>query len=171
MQRVLSAASVLRAEQPLRPSQIDPYLPFIRDTLAKFPTLAAKQNVSLRETLAYNLKSVRAYLLKEEFQLFWEYDSPAWAAKFLEAWCKRAMRSRIDPVKKFARTVRAHRDLLLNYFRAKKQFSSGLVEGLNNKAEVTLRKAYGYRTFRIAELSLYHVLGKLPEPKLAHRFI
>jgi len=58
----------------------------------------------------------------------------------------------------------------LNYFRAKKQFSSGVIEGLNNKAKVTLRKAYGYRTFRIAELSLYHVLGRLPEPKLAHRF-
>jgi len=59
---------------------------------------------------------------------------------------------------------------VLNYFRAKKQFSSGVIEGLNNKAKVTLRKAYGYRTFRIAELSLYHVLGRLPEPKLAHRF-
>ena len=78
--------------------------------------------------------------------------------------------SRIEPVKKFARTVRAHRELPLNYFRAKKQFSSGVIEGLNNKAKVTLRKAYGYRTFRIAQLSLYHVLGRLPEPKLAHRF-
>ena len=38
----------------------------------------------------------------------------------LDAWCKRAMRSRIEPVKKFARTVRAHRELLLNYFRAEK---------------------------------------------------
>jgi len=80
------------------------------------------------------------------------------------------MRSRIDPVKKFARTVRAHRELLLNYFRAEKQFSSGVIGGLNNKAKVTLRKAYNYRTFRIAELSLYHVLGKLPEPNLTHRF-
>ena len=48
--------------------------------------------------------------------------------------------------------------------------SIGIIEGLNNKAKVTMRKAYGYRTFRIAELSLYHVLGRLPEPKLAHRF-
>ena len=86
-------------------------------------------------------------------------------------WCTQAMRSRIEPMKKFARTVRAHRELLLNYFRARKQFSSGVIEGLNNKAKVTMRKAYGYRTFRIAELSLYHVLGKLPEPKLAHRFL
>jgi transposase len=94
----------------------------------------------------------------------------AWAAKFLDAWCKRAMRSRIEPVKRFARTVRSHRELLLNYFKAKKQFSSGVIEGLNNKANVTMRKAYGYRTFRLAELSLYHVLGRLPEPRLAHRF-
>jgi transposase len=149
----------------------EPVLKNKRWCLLKRPeNLTDKQNVSLRELLAYNLKSVRAYLLKEEFQLFWEYDSPAWAAKFLDAWCKRAMRSRIDPVKKFARTVRAHRELLLNYFRAKKQFSSGVIKGLNNKAKVTLRKAYGYRTFRIAELSLYHVLGRLPEPKLTHRF-
>ena len=150
------------------------YEPVLKNTrwcLLKRPeNLTDKQDASLRELLAYNLKSVRAYLLKEEFQLFWDYDSPAWAAKFLDAWCKRAMRARIEPVKKFARTVRTHRELLLNYFRAKKQFSSGVIEGLNNKAKVTLRKAYGYRTFRIAELSLYHVLGRLPEPKLAHRF-
>lgn len=81
------------------------------------------------------IRSRPAILLKEEFQLFWECDSPAWAAKFLDAWCTRAMRSRTVPVKKFTGTVRAHRELLLNYFRAKKQFSSGIIEGLNNKAK------------------------------------
>ncbi|MFO1291520.1 MAG: transposase [Rubrivivax sp.] len=149
----------------------EPLLKKKRWCLLKRPeNLTNNQRTSLRELLGYNLKSVRAYLLKEEFQLFWGYTSPAWAAKFLDAWCARAMRSRIEPVKKFARTVRAHRDLLLNYFRARKQFSSGVIEGLNNKAKVTMRKAYGYRSFRVAELSLYHVLGKLPEPQLAHKF-
>jgi hypothetical protein len=50
--------------------------------------------------------------------------------------------------------VRAHRELLLNHFKAKKQFSSGIIEGLNIKAKVPMRKAYGYWTFRIAELSV-----------------
>jgi hypothetical protein len=54
------------------------------------------------------------------------------------------------------KTLRGHRELILNYFRAKKMFSSGVVEGLNNKANVTMRKAYGFRTFRIAEIALYH---------------
>ncbi len=43
--------------------------------------------------------------------------------------------------------------------------SSGVVEGLNNKAKATLRKSYGFRTYRVLELSLYHSLGKLPEPE------
>ena len=42
----------------------------------------------LRELLAYNLRIVRAYLLKEDFQRFWAYSSPAWAGKFLDAWYK-----------------------------------------------------------------------------------
>jgi transposase len=73
-------------------------------------------------------------------------------------------------MKKVARTLRAHRELLLNYFKAKKEFSSGVIEGLNNKAEVTMRRSYGFRTYRILELALYHTLGKLPEPPVTHEF-
>ena len=152
----------------------DGYEPVLKKSrwclLKRKENLTDRQRITLRQVLSYNLKSVRGYLLKEYFQLFWEYNSPAWAGKFLDRWCTQVMRSRIEPLKKFARTVRSHRELLLNYFRARKQFSSGVIEGLNNKAKVTMRKAYGYRTFRIAELSLYHVLGKLPTPKLAHTF-
>ena len=63
-----------------------------------------------------------------------------------------------------------HRELILNYFRARKLLSSGVVEGLNNKAKVTMRKSYGFRTFRCLELALYHSLGKLPEPESTHEF-
>jgi hypothetical protein len=44
------------------------------------------------------------------------------------------------------------------------------VEGLNNKAKVTMRRSYGFRTFRVLELALYHSLGKLPEPESTHDF-
>jgi len=72
------------------------------------------------------------------------------------------MRSKIDSLKKFVATLWNHRALLLNHFRAKKAFSRGIAESLNNKANVTMRKAYGYRTYKMLELSLYHMLGKLP---------
>ena len=138
--------------------------------LKRRENLTDKQTVKLRDVLSYNLKSVRAYLFKEYFQHFWDYDSPAWAGKFIDQWCGEVMRSRIEPLKKFARTMRSHRELLLNYFRARKEFSSGVIEGLNNKAKVTMRRSYGFRTFKMTELALYHVLGKLPEPKLTHSF-
>ena len=41
---------------------------------------------------------------------------------------------------------------------------------MNNKAKVKMRRAYGFRTFRVLELALYHSLGKLPEPETTHNF-
>ncbi len=66
--------------------------------------------------------------------------------------------------------LRNHRELILNWFRAKDCLSSGAVEGLNGKAKVTTRRSYLFRTFRAAEVALYHTLGKLPEPDFTHRF-
>jgi transposase len=74
------------------------------------------------------------------------------------------MRSKIEPMKKVAKMLRRHRPLLLNWFKAKKQFSSGIVAGFNNKAKLTTRKAYGFRTFKSAEIALYRTMGALPVP-------
>ena len=60
--------------------------------------------------------------------------------------------------------------LILNWFRADKQFRNGIVEGLNVNAKLAFRKAYGNRTLQAAQVSLYHQLGRLPEPKLTHAF-
>jgi transposase len=138
--------------------------------LKREENLRIEQRFRLRDLLRYNLKTVRAYLLKEAFQQLWDYNSPTWAAKFLDEWCRQVMRSRIEPMKKIAGSMREHRELIINYFRAQKLFSSGVVEGLNNKAKVKVRKSYGFRTFRCLELALYHSLGKLPEPESAHDF-
>ena len=66
-------------------------------------------------------------------------------------------------MKKVARMLRGHRPLLLNCFRAKGQLSSGVVEGFNTRAKLNFRKAFGFRTYRGEKISLYHVLGDLPE--------
>jgi hypothetical protein len=69
-------------------------------------------------------------------------------------------------MKKMARSLRPHCELILNYFRAQKLLSSGVVEGGNHKAKVTIRESYGFRTFLVIERALYHSLGKLPETML-----
>ena len=121
--------------------------------------------------MACNLRTIRAYLLKEEFHFFWEYVSPAWAGKFMDEWCSKVMRSRIEPMKKIARMLRSHKPLILNWFEARAEgVSLGAVEGLNNRLKANIRKSYGFRTYKAIKVMLYHKLGELPEPKLTHRF-
>jgi len=131
--------------------------------------LTDNQSLKLSEVLQYNLKTSRAYFLKESFDAFWQYDSPRWASWFLRKWCARAMRSRLEPMKKFVRTLRNHEDLLMNYFKAGKLYSSGIVEGLNLRINLSMRRAYGYRSFDLMKIALFHQLGDLPEPKFTHK--
>jgi transposase len=128
-----------------------------------------KDEMKLREILRANLKTARSILLREELSTFWTYHSRTWAGKFLDAWCRKVMRSRIRPLIKFAQTLRNHRELILNWFHAK-ALSAGTVEGLNSKAKLTMKKAYGFRSYRAIEVALYHTLGQLPWPPTIHRF-
>ena len=132
--------------------------------------LSGRQRHKLHQILNWDLRTVRAYILVEGLQALWEYRSPKHAGLFLDAWCRRAMRSRLEPVKKVAKSLRSHRELILNWFRARKQYNSGIVEGLNLQVKLRFRKAFGYRQFQTLEVALYHQLGQLPEPKLAHEF-
>jgi len=173
MTHVSKAIDQVRAKEAkeLRAKGQQPVLTGSRWCLLKRPeNLSEKQTVKLRELLTLNLRTVRAYLLKEDLQRFWSYTTPGWAGRFLDEWCRRTMRSRLVPMKKVAHMLRNHRELLLHWFRAKGQIALGAVEGFNNKAKVTSRKAYGYRSFDVLKIALYHTLGDLPQPKATHRF-
>ena len=117
------------------------------------------------------LAAIRAFWLVAAFEHFWGYVSPTWAGKFFDGWCQRVRRSRLKPLKTVATSLTEHREVLLNYFRAKKAISGGVIERLNNKVKVTFRKSYGFRTDKAREIALFHVLGKLPEPPLIHGFL
>lgn len=173
MSHMSKAIDKVRAEEvkELKAKGKQPVLTASRWCLLKRPeNLTESQEIKLKELLGCNLKTVRSYLLKEDFQWFWQYVSPYWAGKFLDAWCKRTMRSRLKPMKKMAKMLRAHRGLMLNWFRAKGRVALGTVEGFNNKARVTTKRSYGFRSYDLMELALYQSLGDLPEPKVTHEF-
>ena len=173
MQQFGKALDEVRAAEAKR-LVIDGYEPVLKRSrwcfLKRPENLTDRQTVKLSEILRYNLRTVRAYLLREEFQRLWEYSSACWAGKFLDEWTGRVMRSRLEPMKKIARSIRNHRPLILNWFRARGQVSVGAVEGLNNKVKLVTRKSYGFRTADVAKLALLHALGQLPEPERTHRF-
>jgi len=128
------------------------------------------QLARLRELVQYNLKTIRCYLLKEAFGHFWIYKTRWGAERFLKIWITRAMRSRLPELKKVAKRLRKHQDLLLNYFSVKERLSNSVVEGLNLKAKLTMRRSFGFKRFETIEIALYHTLGCLPEPPATHRF-
>jgi len=167
------AIDQVRAEETreLKAKGKEPVLTKSRWCLLKRPeNLTDNQVDKLKDLLACNLKTIRAYLLKEDFQHFWNYLHSGWAGLFLDKWCTKTMRSRLKPMKKVAKMLRAHRPLLLNWFQAQGEIDLGCVEGFNNKAKVITKRAYGFRTYDMLKIALYHSLGDLPMPKFTHRF-
>lgn len=126
--------------------------------------LSDKQTARLGDLLKLNLSSIKAYLMREDFQRFWEYNQVRFADRFLENWVTRALQTNLEPMKKVAKMLRNHKPLILNWFKAKGQLSCGAVEGLNLKAKLTIRKAYGFKSLGCLQIALYHTLGDLPEP-------
>jgi len=144
-----------------------------RWTLLKRPkNRTPKQDIKFADLIRYNLRAVRAHLMREDFQQFWDHLSSLMAGLFLDRWCTKVMRSNLEPMKKCARSLLAHRTLILNWFKARDQVSLGATEGMNNKLKVITRRAFGFRTYAAMEVALYHALGDLPDPadKSAHRF-
>lgn len=90
-----------------------------------------------------NLKTSRAWLLKEMFRNWWLYRSKGWARRYFERWYSWAIRSRLEPVKRVARMCRNRLENILTYFEHR--LTNGPIEGLNNRIQGLVKKAFGYR--------------------------
>ena len=130
--------------------------------------LTNKQKLSLAELLKMNLKTVKAYLLKELFRKLWVYKRRGWAAMYLKRWFWWATHSRIKPLRDFAWMLRRHEEGILAYFDLR--INNGIVEAMNNNAKVISHRARGYRSENTFSLALIHGLGKLQLPQCLHRF-
>ena len=131
--------------------------------------LTDNQKVKLGSLEKLNLKINRAYLLKEAFRNLWFYKTTGWAYRYLKQWFWWATHSRLEPIRKFAWMIRRHEDNILSYFKL--PLTNASVEGLNNKAKVISRRAYGFRSVKSHILNLYHGLADLPWPKLLVTFV
>ena len=131
--------------------------------------LTPKQRAKLSHLEQMNLKINRSYLLKERFRDFWCYKTKPWASKYLKQWFWWATHSRLKPIREFAWMIRRHEENILSWFHM--PINNGSVEGLNNKAKVISRKAYGFRTADHFICNLYHCMSYLPAPPLLHRFV
>lgn len=102
-----------------------------------------EDRVRLSELLKANRALCKVYVLKDDLKLLWDYRSEAYARRFWDGWYQRAIRSRLEPLKSFARRLRDYLPGILAHCQY--PLHTSLLEGINNKIKVIKRMAYGFR--------------------------
>jgi len=102
-----------------------------------------KEHINLKKLLSLNVRLEKVYILKDDLKQLWRYRSEAWAKRWFDGWYRRAMYSKIRPLKEFARKLKRHLPGILSHCRY--PIHTGVLEGINNKIKVIKRIAYGFR--------------------------
>jgi transposase len=105
-----------------------------------------QDRVRLNELLQANRALLAVYLLKEDLKHLWRYRHSGYARRFWERWYQRAIHSRIEPLKRFAKRIKLYIEGILAHCRW--PLHTSLLEGINNKIKVIKRMAYGFRDDR-----------------------
>jgi transposase len=124
--------------------------------------LSQDQKDRLSTIIRWNSALIRGYYLKESFQLFWNYRQPGRAEAHLRKWMHAALRSRLEPFKRFVQMLRSHLEGVLAWTRLR--VSNGAVEGMNNKIKLISHRAFGFRHARNFIAAIYHCCAQLPLP-------
>jgi transposase len=121
-----------------------------------------QQKERLSTLVRWNSPLVRAWYLKESFQLFWTYKQPWRAKQLLLKWMTSAMRSKLEPFKKFVGMLRSHLEGVLAWTETR--LSNGAVEGMNNKIKSISHRSFGFRSATNFIAAIYHCCARLPLP-------
>jgi transposase len=127
--------------------------------LRRYPDGRSSEAISFRALNQLNLKTSRAWRIKENFTQFWSYSYKGAAARFFNAWSNNAMRSKLEPVKKVVKMLRRHKDGLLNY--SQHRISNACAEGFNSAIQLIKANARGFRNFTNYRARILFHCGKL----------
>jgi len=105
------------------------------------------------------LRTSRAWAIKETLRDLWEYASPGWARRFFARWFSWARRSQLEPIKRLALTLKSHLDNIVTY--CKHAITNGVAEGLNSKIMTIKRLAGGFRNPENFKTAIYFHCGGL----------
>jgi transposase len=104
----------------------------------------------------------KAYQIKLTLQRLWNYTNRAEAEAFLKRWYFWATHSRLEPVTEAAKTIKRHREGILQSVDSR--ITTGIVEWLNSKIKTAMKRAYGFKSFEYLRTVIYLVAGKINIP-------
>ena len=107
-----------------------PTLPLLCRFCPRSTRRSAPRRRAFRALNQLNLKTSRAWCIKENFSQFWSYSYKGAAKRFFKAWSNNAMRSKLEPVKKVVKMLRRHEEGLINFSQHK--ISNACAEGFKS---------------------------------------
>ena len=131
----------------------------------KYLWLTTEKNLSEKQKEAFealrnsDLKTARAWGIKENLRNLWSYTSPGWARRFFEGWYQWASRSRLEPVKKVASMIQRRLENVITY--CTHFVTNAVAEGLNSKIMSIKRRAGGFRNGENFKTAIYFHCGGL----------
>jgi transposase len=136
----------------------------LRWLLFKHPSKRTKNDKHVLDALRRGNRRIhRACVLKDEFDLFWDYKAP-WAAKrFLKRWCTAALKSRLEPLRRFVRTIKKHHDNIITFVESG-GLTNAIAEGLNRIIKIVKNRASGFRSVQALTDLIYLTVGDIDIP-------
>ena len=104
----------------------------------------------------------RAWVLKDEFEQFWDYKAPWAAERFLKRWITTALKSRMEPIRKFVQTIRKHMKRIITFVECR--LTNAVAEGLNRTIKIVKNRASGFRSLLAFTDMIFLTVGDLDIP-------
>ena len=121
-----------------------------------------RDNKTIKELSKCNRRIYRAWVLKDEFESFWDFSDLKSAKTFLAQWLKTAIRSRLKPIKTFVETIRKNIDNIITF--SESRLTNAVAEGLNRIIKIVKNRASGFANLESFTDLIYLTVGDLNIP-------
>lgn len=125
-------------------------------------TRSKRQTRILNQLRRGNRRIHRAWILKDEFEQFWDYKAPWAAERFLKRWTTTALKSRLEPIRDFVKTVREHWHRIIPFIESR--ITNAIAEGLNRIIKIVKNRASGFRTLQAFTDMIFLAVGDVDLP-------
>ena len=125
-------------------------------------TRSKRQTRILNQLRKGNRRIHRAWILKDEFEQFWDYKAPWAAERFLKRWTTTALKSRLEPIRNFVKTVREQWHRIIPFIESR--LTNAVAEGLNRIIKIVKNRASGFRTLQAFTDMIFLAVGDVDLP-------
>ncbi|QEG22778.1 ISL3 family transposase [Mariniblastus fucicola] len=128
--------------------------------LKNYDNLKESSQQRLDALFSFKLETGKAWTYKEMLRDLWHHDTAKEAKEFFRWWYRKVIHSRLEPMKKIARTIKTRIDNIVSYCTFS-GISNGVAEGINSKIQSIKRRVGGYRNRQNYKTAIFFYCGGL----------